>query len=93
MMLVIMSRFIFPLLRPLLRYMDPTMRSSAEAGVDVIDLATGNVHPHQRGYFTLLKQDASAPESLDETKQQNMWVKTLQWTKTTHRNTALKEAL
>ena len=63
--------------------MDPTMRSSAEAGVDVIDLATETSHPHQRGYFTLLKQDVSAPETLEETKQQNLWEKTLQWTKTT----------
>ena len=78
-----MSKFIIQPLRFLMRFMDPTMRTSAEAGVDVIDLAVGKAHSQQRGYFTLLKPDASAPDSLDEKNQQRVWEKTLQWTTTT----------
>ncbi|KAL8733398.1 MAG: hypothetical protein Q9181_003606 [Wetmoreana brouardii] len=91
-MLVFMSRFIIQPLRPLIRLMDPTMRTSAEAGVDVIDLATRTAHPQERGYFTLLKPDASAPDTLDEKTQQKLWEKTLQWARITPQNTALTGA-
>ena len=82
-MLHFVSKLVIQPLRPLLRLMDPTMRTSGEAGIDVIDLATGAAHPQERGYFTLLMKDVSAPESLDEKKQQDLWEKTLQWTGTT----------
>ena len=88
-MLVFISRFILQPLRFLLRFMDPTMRTSGEGGVDVIDLATGAAHPQERGYFTLLKKDVSAPQSLEEGKQQDLWEKTLQWTGTTRQYSAL----
>ena len=78
-----MFKFVLQPLGPLMRRMDPTLRTSAEAGADVVDLAVGKAHSQQRGYFTLLKADASAPESLDEKKQEKLWEKTLQWTKTT----------
>ncbi|KAL8695590.1 MAG: hypothetical protein Q9224_003323 [Gallowayella concinna] len=89
-MLVVVSR-VLQLLRPLLRFMDPTMRTSADAGNDVIDLATKNVHAQERGYFTLLKHDVSAPDSLNEETQQRLWKKTLQWARITRGNTALTE--
>ena len=92
-MLVFMSRLIIQPLRPLLRLMDPMMRTSAEAGVDVVDFATGTVHPRERGYFTLLKQDVSAPDSLDQNTQQRLWQKTLEWARITPQNTALKGVL
>ncbi|KAI4127601.1 MAG: hypothetical protein LQ341_006776 [Variospora aurantia] len=80
-MLAFMSRFVIQPLRPLLRYfMDPTMRTSAEAGVDVVELATGTASPGERGYFTLLKKDASAPQSLDESVQEGLWRETEKWT-------------
>ncbi|KAL8821627.1 MAG: hypothetical protein Q9223_000370 [Gallowayella weberi] len=90
-MLVVVSR-VLQLLRPLLRFMDPTMRTSAEAGTDVIDLATKKVYAQERGYFTLLKHDISSPESLNEETQQRLWKKTLQWARITRENTALTEA-
>lgn len=65
-----------PLL-PLFQYKDPTMRSAAEAGVDVVDLAVDEAYVGQRGYFTLLKQDVSSQDSLDEGKQQKLWLKTV----------------
>lgn len=63
-----LSNFVIHYLRPLLRLMDPAMRTSAEASADVIDLATESAFPKQRGYYTLLKEDQSAPESRDEGK-------------------------
>ncbi|KAI4195360.1 MAG: hypothetical protein LQ350_007229 [Teloschistes chrysophthalmus] len=86
------SKWIFPLLNPIIRLSDPTMRSSTEAGVDVTDLATRAAHPQDRGYFTLLKPDISAPQSMDETTQQRVWGKTLQWARITRENTALTRA-
>lgn len=61
-----MSKFVIRPLQFLLRFMDPTMRTAAKAGVDVVDLATNKAYPGDRGYFTLLKKDVSAPESMDE---------------------------
>lgn len=78
-MLVFMSKFVIRPLRPLLRIMDPTMRTSAEAGADVIDLAVNKAHPGERGYFTLLKKDESSPDSQDGEKQKDLWAKTAKW--------------
>lgn len=91
-MLVYMSKFVIQPLRFLLRFMDPTMRTAATAGVDVADLATNKAHPGDRGYFTLLKKDVSAPDSMDEETQQKLWVKTLEWAGITRENTALTVA-
>ncbi len=87
-----MSTFIIQPLRFLLQFMDPTMRTAAKAGIDVADLATNKAHPGDRGYFTLLKKDASAPDSMDEKAQQNLWVQTMKWAKITPKNTALTAA-
>lgn len=59
------------------------MRTAAEAGVDVVELATNKAHPGERGYFTLLKKDASSPESMDEEKQRKLWVKSADWVRIT----------
>ena len=68
------------------------MRTAGEAGADVIDLATNTASPDQRGYFTLLKEDESAPESRDQGKQKKLWEKSLEWAGITPENTALKDA-
>ena len=91
-MLVFMSTFIIQPLRFLLQFMDPTMRTAAKAGVDVANLATNKAHPGDRGYFTLLKKDASAPDSMDERTQQNLWVQTMKWANITRKDTALAVA-
>ena len=91
-MLYYMSKFIIQPLRFLLRFMDPTMRNAAKAGVDVADLATNNVHPGDRGYFTLLEKDISAPDSMDEETQQKLWVKSMEWARITRKDTALTGA-
>ncbi|KAL8678350.1 MAG: hypothetical protein Q9224_007123 [Gallowayella concinna] len=74
-----LSKFVIGPLRPLLRFMDPIMRTSAEAGADVMDLATNEAFPGERGFFTMLKKDESSVESLDEGTQQKLWAKSAEW--------------
>jgi len=90
----IMQRFIMkPFMSVINRLADPTFRSSAEAGVDVAELAVNKAHPGERGYFTLLKKDESDPVTMDQKEQQRVWQKSLEWAKITKENTALKEAV
>lgn len=66
------------------------MRTSAEAGADVIDLATNKAYPGERGYFTMLKKDSSSPNSQDVEKQRKIWMKSADWAGITEKDTALK---
>jgi NAD(P)-dependent dehydrogenase (short-subunit alcohol dehydrogenase family) len=79
-MLQVMSKYIIRPLRPLLRFADPTMRTSSEAGTDVAKLAVNEASPGYRGFLTLLKEDTSSPDSLNEKVQEDIWAKTLEWT-------------
>lgn len=79
-MLQMMSKFVIRPLRPLLRFADPTMRTSNEAGTDIAKLAVNEASPGARGFFTLLKEDTSSPDSLDEKVQESIWEKTFEWT-------------
>ena len=55
------------------------MRSTAEAGPHLIDLALRKAHPKERGHFELEKKVESSPDSLNEEKQDLIWNKTLEW--------------
>ncbi|KAH8590935.1 hypothetical protein B0O99DRAFT_598714 [Bisporella sp. PMI_857] len=89
-----MQRFLFrPFLPILRRFIDKEFRTSAEAGVDVAELAANRAHPNERGYFNLLKKDKSAPQSLEEEVQQRLWVKSTEWANITKRDTALEAGL
>ncbi|KAI1735298.1 putative short-chain dehydrogenase [Xylaria scruposa] len=89
-----MSRFVLkPLIPVIKRLADPTFRSSAEAGADIIELAVNVAHPGERGYFTLLKKDQSDTLTLDKDVQMRVWKKSAEWAKITKDNTALKDAL
>ena len=77
--LQIMSKFVIQPMRPLLRFMDPTMRTSSEAGIDIAKLAISEASPGTRGFFTLLKEDTSSPDSLDNKVQEALWGKTMEW--------------
>ena len=66
------------------------MRTAAEAGADVIALATNEAFPGERGYFTMLNKDESSPESLDEEKQRMLWAKSAEWAGVGAGDTALK---
>ena len=68
------------------------MRTAAKAGVDVAELVTEKAHPGDRGYFTLLKKDASALDSMDEKTQQKLRVQSMEWARITRKNTALTVA-
>ncbi|KAI2607913.1 NAD(P)-binding protein [Hypoxylon sp. NC1633] len=83
------QRFVLQPLRPLLRLKDPSMRTAADAGVDVVALAANKAYPGERGYLKLLKREPSSPDSLDEDKQQRLWVKSAEWARITKEDTAL----
>lgn len=85
-----MSIFIIRPFPILLRLVDPTMRTSAEAGADVIELAVNIAHPGERGYFTLLQKDNSSSESQGEETQRKVWVKSAEWAGVTSKDTALR---
>ncbi|KAK7740637.1 hypothetical protein SLS62_011049 [Diatrype stigma] len=87
-----MQKFLLVPLLPILQYVFPTARTAAVAGVDLIELAVGPKYAGERGYFTLLQKGESAPDSQNEAIQQRLWKKTLEWTKITRGNTALKAA-
>ena len=91
-MLVYLSWLVIRPLRFILRFMDPTMRTVAEAGADVVNLATNNAYPKDRGYFTLLNKDVSAPDSMKEETQQKLWGKSIEWARISRENTALTVA-
>lgn len=60
------SKYVLKPLIPLINCLaDPTFRTSAEAGADLIELAVNKAYPGQRGYFTMLKKDESDPLTLD----------------------------
>ncbi|PWY91255.1 hypothetical protein BO70DRAFT_426140 [Aspergillus heteromorphus CBS 117.55] len=84
-----MSRFIIQPFRPLLSLKDPTIRTSAEAAVDVVELAVNKTYAGETGFFTLLKKDDSSPESQDGEKQEKLWKKTLEWAKISPTDIAL----
>ena len=68
------------------------MRTVSKAAAAVASLATNTAYPKQRGYFTLLKEDSSSPDSMNEEMQQKLWVKSMEWAKITRENTALSNS-
>lgn len=70
--------------------MDPTVRTPAVAGANVIELAANKSYPRERGYFTMLKKDSSSPDSQNEEKQRKIWVKSAEWAGVTEKDAALK---
>ncbi|KAL7629524.1 hypothetical protein AAE478_001045 [Parahypoxylon ruwenzoriense] len=89
-MLSLLMRYAVRALLPLLRYRNSQMRIGAESAGDAIELALGNVHPGERGYFELLEKDQSSPESRDEAKQESLWAKSAEWARINKDNTALR---
>lgn len=87
-----LSKIVIRPLRPLIRLIDPTVRTSADAGRDVARLATNEASPDERGYFTLLEKCDSSPDSLDEKKQDEVWRRSAQWVGVADGDTALAQA-
>ncbi|KAI0117949.1 hypothetical protein GGR51DRAFT_500621 [Nemania sp. FL0031] len=89
-MLSYAQMFVLQPLRPLIRLVLPDMRKSAEAGMDVADLALNQKYADERGYFRLMVPGPSSAESLDGMKQEKIWTKTAEWGKVTEEDTALQ---
>jgi hypothetical protein len=88
-----MQRFVFKPLLPLLKIaIGPTLRTASPAGVDVVELALNPKFADKRGFYTLLQEDQSSPDSQDEGKLEKLWIKTLEWARIIPENTALKSA-
>ncbi|KAI1215125.1 putative short-chain dehydrogenase [Annulohypoxylon truncatum] len=88
-----MQTFFYKPFLPLLRLANgPTLRTAGPAGIDVIEMALSPTYEGKRGFFTLLEEDQSSPESQDEEKQQRLWKQSLEWAQITKENTALKSA-
>ncbi|KAI1463400.1 NAD(P)-binding protein [Daldinia caldariorum] len=85
----VVQRLVLQPLRPLIRLTDPSYRTAADAGIDVVDLATNNVHPGERGYLLTLKKEPSSPDSYNEDTQEKLWVKSAEWAKITKEDTAI----
>ncbi|KAK4148768.1 hypothetical protein C8A00DRAFT_38646 [Chaetomidium leptoderma] len=77
--LVLLARLVVRPLAPLLRLMDATARTAAEAGADAARLAANAALPGERGYFTLLNKDEGAADSRDEPRQEALWARSAQW--------------
>ncbi|PHH68452.1 hypothetical protein CDD80_7498 [Ophiocordyceps camponoti-rufipedis] len=74
------SRLLIRPLQPLLRLlMDRTIRTSAEAAVEMARLATNEAVPGQSGFFTMLERDESSEESRDQGVQEALWEASARW--------------
>jgi NAD(P)-dependent dehydrogenase (short-subunit alcohol dehydrogenase family) len=73
--------------------MGPTLRTAGSAAIDVVDLAVNPKYANKRGFYTMLQEDESAPQSRDKNIQESLWKKTLEWARITPENTALKAGL
>ncbi|KAF2753657.1 NAD(P)-binding protein [Pseudovirgaria hyperparasitica] len=78
-MVQFMSKWILGPGRPLLRFLDPTMRTTKEAAVDIAEFATNKASPGEMGFFTMYKKDESSPDSQKENVQDDLWKKTVEW--------------
>ncbi|KAI1661765.1 putative short-chain dehydrogenase [Daldinia decipiens] len=88
------QKFVLKPFMSIIQYLaDPTFRSSAEAAKDVIKLAVDEAYQGEHGYFTLLQKDDSDPITMDESVQQRVWRKSLEWARITKDNTALKNVM
>lgn len=89
-----MQKFVYKPLLPVLKLiMGPTLRTAAPAGVDVVELTLNPKYKAKRGYYTLLEEDESSPDSQNREKQSKLWAQTLIWAKITENNTALQDGV
>ncbi|KAI9649299.1 hypothetical protein NHQ30_001871 [Ciborinia camelliae] len=66
-------------LRFLFKYAIPTLRSTKDAAVDLVEIAIGEEFRGESGYYTMLNRDECSPETRDEEKQVAVWRKSLEW--------------
>ncbi|CAG8979680.1 hypothetical protein HYALB_00003911 [Hymenoscyphus albidus] len=78
--------------QPIMKYAIPTLRSAKLAAVDLIELAVGKKYIGTKGFYEMSEPSQSSPESNDETKQQKLWTKTLEWAHMTKDDASLTTA-
>jgi hypothetical protein len=66
-------------LQPVLKYLKPTLRRSAEAAEDVVDFAVSPECAGRQGYFIMRTKAESSRASLDEEMQRALWDKSVEW--------------
>jgi hypothetical protein len=88
-----MQKYLLKPLLPVLRIgLGTKLRTSRPAGIDVIELSLSPKFANKRGYYIMLKEDKSSPESNDKATQSKLWKKTLEWAHITPQNTNLSGA-
>lgn len=86
---ILMRYFLAPL-QPILKHAVPTLRTSTDAGVDLVELSIDPKFAGKRGYYTMLNSDKSSKESYDEEKQKIVWDRSLEWAGVSPEDTVLK---
>jgi hypothetical protein len=76
-------------LQPVLSFLNPTIRRSAHAAKDVVDLAMGAHGKGQTGYFIMANKAESSKASQDEEMQIKVWNRSVEWAGITQQNTSL----
>ncbi|KAF2647658.1 putative short-chain dehydrogenase [Lophiostoma macrostomum CBS 122681] len=76
----ILFHYVLLPLRPIYRRLvDPTWRPSAEAGVDMVELAVNKQYKNERGYYTLLERTEPDEIVKDEDVQDRIWKEAAKW--------------
>ena len=58
---------------------DPTLRTAEPAGRDVAEMALGGTFSGKTGIYTWLQKEQDPVAAMDEVKQEELWVKTMEW--------------
>ena len=76
-------------LQPVLSFLNPTIRRSAHAAKDVVDLAVGPRGKGQTGYFIMSSKAESSEASQDAKMQAELWNRSVAWAGITQKSTSL----
>jgi hypothetical protein len=66
-------------LLPLLSYFQPRLATVEQAAIALVDVAVAEKFAGQDGYFEGNKKAESSPDSLDVSRQQALWSKSVEW--------------
>ena len=76
-------------LQPLLKFVNPTIRRTADAARDIVDLAVGPRGAGQSGYFIMSDKAESSKASQDEVMQLKVWEHSIKWAGIEQENTVV----
>lgn len=66
-------------LQPVVKYAKPALRHAKDAAPDLIEVAVGDRFTGKSGYYMMLNEGESSPESKDQNKQRLLWDKSVEW--------------